>query len=161
LPAFSRIIDDLCFSIEYNRDAISEALKISPNRAYQKVKELTLFVGSRYKIDLQLHFPAAAKISDINSYGTENLGIVVDKFRKTFPVPREDVKKKAVELLGSDATAQDAYMYEGKEGVKVVMTKGRIEVLPGSVHYWCRIDEKVRSYADWLAENVYFPEVKS
>ena len=158
---FSRVLDDLCFNIERNRDALSEALKMSPNIAYQKVKELTLFVGSRYKIDLQIHFPHSAKISDIGSYGTENLGIVVDKFRKTFPIPREDVKKKAVELLGKDALPQDAYMYEGKEGVKVVMPGGRIEVLPGSVHFWCKIDEKVRSYADWLAENVYFPEDKS
>jgi hypothetical protein len=48
-------------------------------------------------------------------------------------------------------------MYEGKEGVKVIMPEGRIEVLPGSVHFWCRIDEKVKFYADCLAENVYFP----
>jgi hypothetical protein len=50
-------------------------------------------------------------------------------------------------------------MYEGKEGVKVIMASSgeRIEVLPGSVHFWCRVDEKVRSYGDWLMQNVYFP----
>jgi hypothetical protein len=25
------------------------------------------------------------------------------------------------------------------------------------VHFWCRVDEKVRSYGDWLMQNVYFP----
>jgi hypothetical protein len=160
MAAFSNLMDDLRYNIESNRDALVAALKRSPNMAYQKVNELALFVGSRHGVDLQLHFPVAAKISDISSYGTENVGIVVDKFRKTFPVPRETVKQKAPELLGSGAQPQDGYMYEGKEGVKVVMLAGRIEVLPGSVHFWCRIDEKVRSYGDWLMENVYFPDGK-
>jgi len=161
VAAFSSLMDDLLYNIRRNRDSLAMALKRSPNLAYQKVNEMALFVGSRYNVDLQLHFPESSKISDVGSYGMENLGIVVDKFRKTFPVPREMVKVKAIELLGSEARPQDAYMYEGKEGVKVVMPGGRIEVLPGSVHFWCRIDEKVRSYADWLAENVYFPDKKA
>lgn len=159
--AFSTIIDDLRFNVESNREALAAALKRSPNLAYQKVNELALFVGSRYNVNLQLHFPTPGKISDISSYGTENVGIVVDKFRKTFPVPRETVKQKAVDLIGGEAKPQDAYMYEGKEGVKVVLPEGRIEVLPGSVHFWCTIDEKIRAYADWLAANVYFPDPKT
>jgi hypothetical protein len=161
LPRFSALIDDLRFIVENNRDALVAALRKSPNVAYQKVNELASFVGSRYNVNLQLHFPVPAKITDIDSYGTENIGIVVDKFRKTFPISRELVKQKAIEFLGSDAQPQDAYMYEGKEGVKVVLAEGRIEVLPGSVHFWCRIDGKVRAFADWLAENVYFPNLKT
>ncbi len=154
-------MDELRYNIASNHDALTAALKRSPNAAYQKVNELALFVGSRHSVNLQLHFPVPGKLSDIRSYGTENVGIVVDKFRKTFPVQREVVKQKAVELIGSDAQPQDAYMYEGKEGVKVVMPSGRIEVLPGSVHFWCNMDERVRTYADWLAENVYFPNAKT
>ena len=159
MPLFSNLMDDLRYNIESNRDALAAALRKSPNVVYQKVNELALFVGSRYNVNLQLHFPAPGKISDVATYGTENIGIVVDKFRKTFPIPREEVKRKAVEILG-DVEPHDAYMYEGKEGVKVVMREGRIEILPGSVHFWCRIDESVRSYADWLAQNVYFPNQK-
>ena len=154
---FSSLIDDLRYNVESNRERLAAALKMSPNMAYQKVTELALFVGSRYGVHLQLHFPVQGKISDIGSYGTENIGIVVDKLRKTFPLPREIVKQKAVDIIGSKAQPQDAYMYEGKEGVKVVMPDGRIEVLPGSVHFWCRIDDRIKMYADWLAENVYFP----
>jgi hypothetical protein len=161
LSAFSSIMDDLQYNIDHNRDLLAAALKRSPNITYQKVNELAVFVGSRHGVDLQLHFPIPGKIMDLGAYGTENVGIVVDKFKKTFPVPRETVKQKAVELLGGDARPQDAYMYEGKEGVKVVMPEGRIEVLPGSVHFWCRIDEKVRSYGDWLVQNVYLPDKKS
>ncbi|HXG07693.1 MAG TPA: hypothetical protein VNI77_10265 [Nitrososphaera sp.] len=158
--AFSTIIDDFRLNVERNREVLRAALKRSPQLAYQKVNELALFVGSRYNVNLQLHFPEPAKISDIGSYGVENVGIVVDKWRKTFPVPREMVKQKAAELIGSNVKPQDAYMYEGKEGVRIVMPEGRIEVLPGSVHFWCTIDEKVRAYADWLAENVYFTVTK-
>lgn len=161
LQSFSNLMDDLRYNIESNREVLAAALKTSPNVAYQKVNELALFVGSRHNVNLQLHFPAPGKISNIGSYGTENVGIVVDKFRKTFPVSRETVKQKALELVGPDAHPQDAYMYEGKEGVKVVMPAGRIEVLPGSVHFWCVIDKGVRAYADWLAENVYFPNIKT
>ena len=157
-PSFSAMMDDLQSNIRANHDALAATLKRSPNLAYQKVNELALFVGSRHGVNLQLHFPIASRISDVNSYGTENVGVVVDKFRKTFPVPRELVKQKAVELLGSEAKPQDAYMYEGKEGVKVVMPAGRIEILPGSVHFWCKVDEKARSYGDWLVQNVYFQQ---
>ena len=87
---------------------------------------------------MQIHFPNSTKINDIDAYGTENIGIVIDKFRKTFPIPREEIKQKSIELLGK-VDAQDAYMYEGKEGVKIIFERGRIEILPGSIHLWCRI----------------------
>jgi hypothetical protein len=151
-------MDDLYFNIKRNGDSFDALLKRSPNMAYQKVNELAKFVGTRYSVDLQLHFPIPQKISELESYGTENISVVVDKFRKTFPVPRDTVKQKAVELIGNNAKPQDAYTYEGKEGVKVVTPKGSIEVLPGSMHFWCKIDTEVRSYGDWLIENVYFPK---
>ncbi len=152
---FSALMDDFRSNVAQNRDALAAIAKRNPHAAYQKVNELALFVGSKHGVNLQLHFPVPAKIADVDAYGTENIGIVVDKWRKTFPLPREQVKKKAEEVL-SGAKAQDAYMYEGKEGVKVVMQDGRLEVLPGSIHLWCSTDENVRKYADWLMENVYF-----
>lgn len=153
---FTALMDDFKANVAENRDSLSAIAKKSPHMAYQKVNELALFVGSRHGVNLQLHFPVPAKVSDVDSYGTENIGIVVDKFRRTFPVPRETIKQKAIEMLGPEAKAQDAYMYEGKEGVKVVMPEGRLEILPGSIHVWCKADERVRKYADWLMENVYF-----
>ncbi|MDQ3948496.1 MAG: hypothetical protein M3218_05155 [Thermoproteota archaeon] len=152
-------MDDLQFNIKRNHDALAVALKRSPSIAYQKVNELAQFVGSHYSVNLQLHFPIPGKISDLDSYGTENISIVVDKSRRLFPVPRELVKQKAVELIGNDAKSKDAYTYEGKEGAKVmIMPKGSIEVLPGSIHFWCKIDRRIRSYGDWMIENVYFPK---
>ena len=46
-------------------------------------------------------------------------------------------------------------MYEGKEGVKVFFEKGRIDILPHSLHIWCKFTEKVTEFCDWLLEKVY------
>ncbi|MGI0036866.1 MAG: hypothetical protein ACRD99_00735 [Nitrososphaera sp.] len=152
---FGNMLDDFRDNVRANREPLAAMLRKSPNLVYQKLNELAVFVGSRYGFDFQLHFPVAAKISDIDSYGTENVGIVVDKFRKNFPIPRDSVKSKALELLGPGVKPQDAYMYEGKEGVRIVMPEGRIEILPGSVHFWCKINESVRKYGDWMMDNLY------
>ena len=67
---------------------------------------------------------------------------------------RSIIKEKAKEIFG-DVKVEDAYMYEGKEGVKVFFEKGRIDILPHSLHIWCKFTEKVTEYCDWLLENVY------
>jgi hypothetical protein len=47
-------------------------------------------------------------------------------------------------------------MYEGKEGVRVTIAAGRLEILPGSIHLWCNVEnDGVKEYVDWLFENVY------
>ena len=154
---FSDLFEELRRNIVANSKNLHRILNRSPNLAYQKINELAIFVGSRYNLSLQLHFPDSKKISDIDSYGTENIGIVVDKFRKTFPIPREEIKHMAIEILGDNVQAHDAYMYEGKEGVKIILENGRIEVLPGSIHFWCKVeDEKLKNYVDWLMQNVYY-----
>jgi hypothetical protein len=154
---FSVLVEELRSNIHNNKNALHIILKKSPTIAYQKINELADFTGSRYNLNLRLHFPDSKKIHDIDSYGTENLGIVVDKFRRTFPIPREDIKRKAIEVIGNNIQAQDAYMYEGKEGIKLVLENGRIEILPGSIHLWCNVEEKkIQSYCDWLLQNVYF-----
>ena len=158
--SFSALMQEFRDNVAQNRDAFLSMAKKNPHMGYQKVNELALFVGSRHGVNLQLHFPVPARLSDVDDYGTENIGVLVDKFRRTFPIPRESIKNKAVEIL-HDAQPQDAYMYEGKEGVKVVMPEGRLEILPGSIHLWCRVSDSVRSYADWLMENVYFASLSS
>jgi hypothetical protein len=151
--SFSNIHSDLLYNIKYHNNEIQQALKKSPNSAYQYVNQLSEFTGSRYNVTLNLHFPDPKKIYDVENYGKENLGLVVDKFRKKFPIPRDIIKQKAMELLGN-VTPQDAYMYEGKEGLKILSPQGRIEILPGSIHLWCRIDENLIKFCDWLMQQV-------
>jgi hypothetical protein len=46
-------------------------------------------------------------------------------------------------------------MYEGKEGLRIELPSGRIELLPGSAHFWCPIDERIIKFGDWLMANVF------
>ena len=152
--SFSNLYSDLLFNIKFHDKQIKESLKKNPNLAYQLLNQLSEFTGSRYHVILNLHFPDSKKIYDVENYGTENLSMVVDKFRKTFPIPRDIIKQKAVEFLG-DVNPQDAYMYEGKEGLKILTSKGRIELLPGSIHLWCKVDENLKQFCDWIIQEVF------
>lgn len=154
---FSELIDELRSNVECNRDVFI-ALSKNPNLLFKKLTELVSFTGSRHQVTLQVHFPDSKKITDIDSYGTENISVVIDKFQKKFSIPKEDIKRKAVDLLGTDIQIQDAYMYEGKEGLRVIIENSRIEILPGSVHLWCKLDESVESFVDWLMKIVYTPK---
>ena len=155
---FSEVIDELKNNINNNKSVLVRILKDNPNTAYQRVNELARFTGNRHNVDLRLHFPASEKIFDVDSYGTENIGVVIDKNRKTFPIPRDVVKKEAYNFIGQGIEAHDAYMYEGKEGVKIKLQfdSGKSEVLPGSIHFWCKIEAPLAQYGDWLMKNVYF-----
>ena len=150
---FSKIMDDLKSNLDTNRIYLEKLLKKNPGLVYSKINEIAQFVGSRYGIELRIHFPDPAKIYVFDSYGKENIGIVVDRFKKNFSIPREKIKSKAIETI-RDATASDAYMYEGKEGVRISFKQGRIELLPGSIHIWSMIDNEIKNYVNWIFNNV-------
>jgi hypothetical protein len=150
---FSKILEDLKMNFNTNRNFFMKYSKSNPNMVYSKINEIAQFVGARYGIDLKLHFPDPSKIYILESYGSENIGIVVDKFKKNFSIPRELVKSKAIETIDG-ASVSDAYMYEGKEGVRISFKKGRLEVLPGSIHIWSSIDKDVENYVNWILTNV-------
>jgi hypothetical protein len=150
---FSKIMEDLQFNFNTNRIFFEKYKKKNPSLVYSKINEIAQFVGSRYGIDLRIHFPDPAKIYLFDSYGKENIGIVVDRFKKNFSLPREIIKSKAIETI-QDANASDAYMYEGKEGVRILFKQGRIELLPGSIHIWSIVDDEIENYVNWVFNNV-------
>lgn len=150
---FSKIIEDLKMNFNTNRNFFVKYSKSNPNMIYTKINDIAQFVGSRYGIDLKLHFPDPSKIYVLESYGSENIGIVVDRFKKNFSISRELIKAKAIETIPG-ASVSDAYMYEGKEGVRILFNKGRLELLPGSIHIWSQIDKDVENYVNWILTNV-------
>jgi hypothetical protein len=154
---FTSLITDLANNISSNMEFFKSSSITKPNLAYSKLNELAGFVGSRYNVKLEIHFPNSNKIYNTGDYGKENLSIVIDRFRKVFPIPREHIKKEATTLF-KNAMVTDGYMYEGKEGVKIVFddkARSRMEILPGSVHLWVRIDKDVEKFCNWLMLNVY------
>ncbi len=154
---FSSLITDLTNNINSNMEFFKITLTKKPTLVYYKLNELSNFVGSRYNLKLELHFPNSIKIYNTDEYGKENISIVIDKFKKVFSVPREQIKQEATNSF-KNAMVIDAYMYEGKEGIKIVFNdkiKSRIEILPGSFHLWVKIDKDVEKFCNWLLMNVY------
>jgi len=147
--SFTAMLNEIKLQIEKNKDTMESISKSNPNKAFAQINQIASSVSAKYGVILQLHFPDSRKITDTNSYGTENLSIVVDPQRKRFPIPRDSIKERAREFLGEVET-KDAYMYEGKEGAKVFLQNGRIDILPGSLHIWCQIDNNIRKFVDWL-----------
>ena len=151
---FSTITQDLQNELRANMPQIRFLLKKSPALAFTAINEISTKVGKKYNLLLSINFPERGKIEDFESYGTENIGMIIDRFRKTFPIQRELIKSKASEIF-ANAQVQDAYMYEGKEGVRVVLDSIRLDVLPASLHVWGKFDRKVMEFCDWLLVNCY------
>lgn len=141
-------------SLKKDLAQITFLLKKSPGQAYTRIVEIGKEVGARYGIKLIVNFPKEGRIEESEMYGKRDLSMIIDYDRKRFPIDRELIKKKAVELLG-DVKTEDAYMYENKEGVRVYTNTWKIDVLPHSLHIWTEFDENVTAFCDWLMENAY------
>ncbi len=152
--SFSQISSRLQAELKSNNPQIRFLLKKSPGLAFTTINEIATEVGKKYKIKITLNFPERGKIEDYESYGTENIGLVFQRDPKSFPVPRDTIKSKAMEIL-QNPQIQDAYMYEGKEGVRVMEQNYRLDILPASLHIWGKIDDNIKNFCNWLLENCY------
>ena len=151
---FSAIIEELQKELKSNMAQIRFLVVKTPAIAFTTINEIATEVGKKYKMSLILNFPHIGKIEDYESYGTQDISMIIDMTRKVFPIERSAIKSKAREIFG-DVKVEDAYMYEGKEGVKVFLESGRIDILPHSLHIWCKFDSKVTEFCDWLLINCY------
>jgi len=152
--SFSQIVSELQKELRSNNPQIRFLLKKSPGLAFTTINEISTNIGSKYNVRISLNFPEKGKIEDYESYGTENLGFIFQRNSRNFTIPRESIKSKASEIFSS-VQIQDAYMYEGKEGVRVIHDSFRIDVLPASLHVWGKINEEIRNFCNWLLENCY------
>ena len=155
--SFSQISFLLQKELKSSNPQIRFLLKKSPALAFTIINEIATNIGKKYNVKVSLNFPERGKIEDYESYGTENIGFVFQRDSKVFPIARELIKSKASEILGG-VQIQDAYMYEGKEGVRVIDERHRLDILPASLHIWGKINDEIRNFGDWLLENCY--EVK-
>ena len=151
---FSTITQDLQAVLKSNLPQIRFLLKKNPAMGYTRITELGKEVGAKYNMKLIVNFPQEGKIEEFDKYGKRDLSLIMDLQKTNFPIDRSIIKQKAVELF-PDARTEDAYMYEDKEGVKIFLKDGRIDILPHSLHIWCDFTEKVTEYCDWLLSDVY------
>ena len=152
--AFSELVSDLQERLKRDMAQIRFLLGKNPGMGYARIVEIGKEVGREYGIKLVVNFPKEGRIEEFDMYGKRDLSLIVDYERKRFPISREIIKRKAVEMLGGVET-EDAYMYENKEGVRVYTKDWKIDILPHSVHIWTEFDGKVTAFCDWLMENAY------
>ena len=151
---FSELVADLQSQLNKDLAQIRFLLKKNPAMAYTRIVEIGKEVGKTYNIKLIVNFPKQGKIEEFEKYGKRDLSLIIDYDRKRFPIDREVIKQKAIEMLG-DVKTEDAYMYENKEGVRVFTDDWKIDILPHSVHIWTDFDDKVTAFCNWLMENAY------
>lgn len=152
--SFSALTSELRRELASNMPQIRTLLRRSPAMAFTTINEIASGIGRRHGLVLSLNFPQRGKIEDFESYGTENVGMVFQRDSRSFPIPRDLIKSKAAELLDSPQV-NDAYMYEGKEGVRVLTGGIRLDILPASLHVWGKFDKKTSEFCDWLLANCY------
>ena len=151
---FNEIIEDLQKALKSDLAQIQFLLKKNPAMAYTKITEIGTKTGHKYNVKLIVNFPHEGKIEEFDMYGKRDLSLIIDQTKTNFPINRNIIKLKAQELF-QVAKVQDAYMYEGKEGARVLFNGGRIDILPHSLHIWCEFTPKVIEFCDWLFTNVY------
>ena len=154
---FKTITEDLQKTLKSNLPQIRFLLKKNPGMAYKEIGEIGKNVGKKYNIELLVNFPHEGKIDNFEMYGKQDLSLIIDMEKKRFPFERNIIKQKAVELLGEIKT-EDAYMYEDKEGVRIIFNnniQNKIDILPHSLHIWYEFTQPVTEFCEWLLENVY------
>jgi len=151
---FSELINDLQIHLKKDLAQIRFLLKKNPGMGYARIVEIGKEVGKKYNIKLIVNFPKEGRIEEFDMYGKRDLSLIVDYDRKRFPIDREIIKQKALEILGYVKT-EDAYMYENKEGVRIFTDNWKIDILPHSVRIWTEFDDKVTAFCNWLMENAY------
>ena len=153
---FKIIVEDLQKTLKSNFAQIRFLLKKNPAIAYKEIIEIGKKVGEKYDMELLVNFPHEGKIENFDMYGKQDLSLIIDMERRNFPINRQIIKDKAVELLGNVKT-EDAYMYEDKEGVRVIFNdniQDKIDILPHSLHIWYEFTESVTEFCEWLLEYV-------
>ncbi len=151
---FSELATDLQVQLKRDLAQIRFLLKKNQGTGYARIVEIGKEVGKKYNIKLIVNFPKEGRIDEFDMYGKRDLSLIIDYERKKFPIDRELIKQKAKEMLG-DIQTEDAYMYEGKEGVRIFTDNWKIDILPHSLHIWTEFDKNVTAFCDWLMENVY------
>jgi len=154
---FKTITEDLQKTLKSNLPQIRFLLKKNPGMAYKEIGEIGKQVGKKYNIELLVNFPHEGKIDDFEMYGKQDLSLIIDMEKKRFPMDRSIIKEKALELL-EDIRTEDAYMYEDKEGVRIIFNdniQDKIDILPHSLHIWYEFTKPVTEFCEWLLENVY------
>jgi hypothetical protein len=101
---FSEVVTDLQSELKKDLAQIRFLLKKNPAMAYTRIVEIGKEVGKKYNIKLIVNFPKQGRIDEFEKYGKRDLSLIIDYDKKRFPIDREIIKQKAIEMLGDVKT---------------------------------------------------------
>lgn len=151
----SWIIQDLQREIRKNRKRLAELAESSPVRAYSELSRIASEIGRIHRVQILINFTSSSQASDSERYGSRNVSIIIDNSRKKFlHHQQEDIRAKVSQLF-PEAIVKSAFGYEGRDGLKIHLATGRIDVLAGAVHFWCELSQEALALLDWLFREEY------
>jgi hypothetical protein len=149
----SWIIKDLWRSLELRQSEYVNFMKDDDRiTAYEIVNRIASDVGTKWSVFIQLNFPLGQASFSSSSLGHRNLTMLVFRDRKKFANVSESEVKHAFDPLNPTAIDSAGFGYEG---LRVRLSNGRIDCLPGGVHLWCEITPEILGVLDWLFANAY------
>lgn len=149
----SWIIKDLWRSLELRQSEYANFMKDDDRiTAYEIVNRIASDVGTKWGVFIQLNFPPGQASFSSSSLGHRNLTMLVFRDRKKFANVSESEVKHAFDPLNPTAIDSAGFGYEG---LRVRLSNGRIDCLPGGVHLWCEITPEILGVLDWIFANAY------
>ena len=149
----SWIIKDLWRSLELRQSEYANFMKDDDRiTAYEIVNRIASDVGTKWSVFIQLNFPPGHASFGSSNLGHRNLTMLVFRDRKKFTSVSESEVRRAFDPLTPIAIDSAGFGYEG---LRVRLSNGRIDCLPGGVHLWCEITPEILGVLDWLFANAY------
>lgn len=148
----SWIVRDLWRSLEARKPEYENLLKDRELQAFETINQIASEVGARWGVFLQVNFPPGRKMEDALSVGHRDLSILVYRERKKFETITMEELKEAFRRLKPLSFDNTGFGYEG---LRVRLSIGRIDCLPGGVHLWCELTAEVLAFLDWLFGHAY------
>jgi len=149
------IFESLEKEINKNRNLFEKLKTTNKVLLYNELNKIAYNVGKKKNILLQINFLSSNELDDIDKFGKRNLNIIIDRTKQKFVnLTIENLKEQVTRIIDK-SEIKEAFRYEGREGYKIILKHGRIDILPGSILLWCDITDKIIELVEWIFKCEY------
>jgi len=150
--------------INKHRDLFKKLTNTNKFKLYNELNRIISNVGRNKDILLQINFLSNKELNDIDKFGKRNLTIIKKSAfesiasgknkRKFMNLTIKKLEDKTTKIIDK-SEIKNVFKYNGKEGYRIVLQSGRIEILPGVILVWCDITDKIIELIDWIFKFEY------
>ncbi|MEM4443636.1 MAG: hypothetical protein QW593_05290, partial [Candidatus Nitrosocaldus sp.] len=98
--SFTAMLDDLYRAIDEERGRLNQIRNVL--KLYNELSRISEAIGSRYGVTLVVSLFDTRKVLAFDTYGKENITVVIDKFRTRLGIQKDVIKSKAREVFGDE-----------------------------------------------------------